>query len=105
MTEDETAGWHHQLKGHEFEQAPRDIEGQGSLACCSVWELPRSGIELLTPALAGGFSATEPLGKPCFQGYCLSPHHVCAHTHTLAHAHTPQKYTLRNTGVLNSSMM
>ena len=30
-------GWHHQLNGHEFEQAPRDGEGQGSLACCSPW--------------------------------------------------------------------
>ena len=30
-------GWHHQLNGHEFEQAPRDSEGQGSLACCSPW--------------------------------------------------------------------
>ena len=23
--------------GHEFEQAPQDGEGQGSLACCSPW--------------------------------------------------------------------
>ena len=29
--------WHHQLNGHEFEQAPGDGEGQGSLACCSLW--------------------------------------------------------------------
>ena len=29
------AGWHHQLEGPEFEQAPGDSEGQGSLACCS----------------------------------------------------------------------
>ena len=28
-------GWHHQLNGHAFEQAPVDGEGQGSLACCS----------------------------------------------------------------------
>ena len=27
-------GQHHQLNGHEFEQAPGDGEGQGSLACC-----------------------------------------------------------------------
>ena len=33
--EDEIAGWHHQLNGHEFEQGPGDGEGQGSLACCS----------------------------------------------------------------------
>ena len=26
MTEDEIVGWHHRLKGHEFEQAPGDGE-------------------------------------------------------------------------------
>ena len=31
-------GWHHQLNGHEFEQALGDGEGQGSLACCSPWD-------------------------------------------------------------------
>ena len=30
-------GWHHQLNGQEFEQAPGDDEGQGSLVCCSPW--------------------------------------------------------------------
>ena len=35
MTEDKMVGWHHQLNGHEFEQAPEDGEGQGSLVCCS----------------------------------------------------------------------
>ena len=33
MTEDEMVGWHHQLDGHEFEQAPGAGDGQGSLAC------------------------------------------------------------------------
>ena len=37
MTEDEMVGWHHRLDGHEFEQAPEDSEGQGSLASCSPW--------------------------------------------------------------------
>ena len=36
-TEDEMVGWHHWLRGHEFEQAPGDGEVQGSLACCSPW--------------------------------------------------------------------
>ena len=37
MTEDEMVGWHHRLNGHEFEQAPGDGEGPGSLACfCGV---------------------------------------------------------------------
>ena len=30
-------GWHHRLSGHEYEQAPGDGEGQGSLVCCSPW--------------------------------------------------------------------
>ena len=33
--QDEMVGWHHRLKGHEFEQTPGDGEGQGSRACCS----------------------------------------------------------------------
>ena len=28
-------GWHHRLNGHEYEPAPGDREGQGSLVCCS----------------------------------------------------------------------
>ena len=38
MTEDEMVGCHHQLDGHEFEQA-LGVDGQGSLACCSPWSL------------------------------------------------------------------
>ena len=37
MTEDEMVGWHHQLDGHEFEQALGVGDGQGSLVCCSPW--------------------------------------------------------------------
>ena len=33
-TEDEMVGWHHRLNGCEFEQTPRDSEGQKSMACC-----------------------------------------------------------------------
>ena len=36
MTEDEMAQWHHGLDGHEFEQAPRAADRQGSLVCCSL---------------------------------------------------------------------
>ena len=37
MTEDEMVGWHHRFNGHEFEQAPRVGDGQGSLECWSPW--------------------------------------------------------------------
>ena len=36
-TEEEMVGWHHQLDGHEFEQAPGVGDGQGGLVCCSPW--------------------------------------------------------------------
>ena len=37
MTEDEMAGWHHRLDGHEFECAPGVGSGQRGLACCDSW--------------------------------------------------------------------
>ena len=37
MTDDEMAGCHHRLDGHQFEQAPGGGDRQGSLACCSPW--------------------------------------------------------------------
>ena len=36
-TEDEMAGWHHWLDGHEFEWTPGVGNGQGGLACCDSW--------------------------------------------------------------------
>ena len=30
-------GWHHQLKGHEFEKVLGVGDRQGSLVCCSPW--------------------------------------------------------------------
>ena len=35
MSEDEIAGWHHQLDGHEFGQTLGVGDGQGALECCS----------------------------------------------------------------------
>ena len=43
-TEDETVGWHNQLDGHEFEQAPEVGDGQGGLGCCSPWGRKESGM-------------------------------------------------------------
>ena len=37
MTEDEMAGWHHQLNGHEFEWTLGVGDGQGGLVCCNSW--------------------------------------------------------------------
>ena len=37
MTVYKMVGWHHQLDGYAFEQAPGVDDGQGSLVCCSLW--------------------------------------------------------------------
>ena len=42
MTEDEMVRWHDQLNGHEFEHTSGVGDGQGSLACCSPWDLKES---------------------------------------------------------------
>ena len=43
-TEDEMVGWHHQLNGHEFEQAPGVGDEQRSLAYYSPWGCKESEI-------------------------------------------------------------
>ena len=37
MTEDEMVGCHHQLDGHEFEQALGVLDRQGALVYCRPW--------------------------------------------------------------------
>ena len=37
MTKDEMVGWHHQLDGHQFEQALGVGDGQGNMMCLSSW--------------------------------------------------------------------
>ena len=61
MTEDEMVGWHHWLNGHEFEQAPGDGEGQGSLACCSPWGHQESDITEWRATVSSGIEC-------CYKG-------------------------------------
>ena len=51
MTEDVMVGWHHQLDGHEFEQALRVGDGLGGLACCSPWGCKGSDMTELTATM------------------------------------------------------
>ena len=37
-TEDEMAGWHHRLNGHEFGWTLGVGDGQGGLVCCNSWD-------------------------------------------------------------------
>ena len=68
MTEEEMVSWHHQLKGHEFEQALGDGEGQGSLVrhspwCRKIresWEVKQEGLQPCKTYLR-----IDSLGKGC----------------------------------------
>ena len=50
--EDQMAGWHHQLNGHEFEQAPGDSEGQGG------WRAAVHGVAKSRTRLSGWTTTT-----------------------------------------------
>ena len=36
----------------------------------ALWDLPGSGIGLMSPALAGRFFTTKPPGKPIYRAFC-----------------------------------
>ena len=57
----------------------RRLSSCGSRAqlLCGMWDLPRPGLEPVSPALAGGFSTTAPPGKPCWGLF------VCTYLHFL----------------------
>ena len=81
-------GWHHQLNGHEFEQAPGDGKGQGSLAGCRPWVAESDTTErhaeeqlrLLATTTEPLPRAWEPLLKPAHTG-----------AHALQQAHHSEK--------------
>ena len=56
-------------------QATPGSAGVGSSSCgvwdllpLGIWNLPRPGLKLVSPALAGGFFTTGPPGTICFIG-------------------------------------
>ena len=60
----------------------RRLSSCGSRAqlLCGMWDLPRPGVEPVSPALAGGFSTTAPPGKPIFsfKKILFWPHHMAS---------------------------
>ena len=51
MTEDEMVGWHHQLSGHEFEEALGVGDGQGYLVYFTPWGQKESDMTELNPCI------------------------------------------------------
>ena len=79
MTEDEMAGWHHQLDGREFEWTPGDGGGQGGLTCCSPWGCKESDTTerlIWTELNYNKMSRLYIYIHPLFLGF---PSHLCYH--------------------------
>ena len=49
----------HRLQTHRLSNC-----GSRAQLLCGMWDLPRPGLEPVSPVLAGGFSTTAPPGKP-----------------------------------------
>ena len=74
MTEDEVVGWHDQLDGHEFEQAPGVGDGQRNLAACSPWGRKESDT---TEQLDGTDLTINSLIKNINYDNALFKNHLC----------------------------
>ena len=68
-TEDEMAGWHHRLDGHEFEWTPGVGDGQGGLACWDSWSRQRVGHDWATEL---NWTSSN-LKESWLQLHCFSP--------------------------------
>ena len=85
VTEDEMVRWHHRLDGHEFEKAPGDGGGQGSLACYSS-----QGCKELV--MTQGLSSNNLSRSVCTQNQVLPS--TFSH---LSNVKAPYKLLVRNT--------
>ena len=65
-------GWHHQLDGHEFEQAPGDGEGQGSLVCLQTMGSQRVGCDLVTEQQQNVVFSRHLTPTPRLSAYAMS---------------------------------
>ena len=54
----------HRLQTHRLSSC-----GSRAQLLCGMWDLPRPGLEPVSPALAGRFSTTAPPGKPRGHGF------------------------------------
>ena len=52
------------VAGHRLQTCRLSSCGSRAKLLCGMWDLPRPGLEPVSPALAGRFSTTAPPGKP-----------------------------------------
>ena len=53
------------VAGHRLQTRRLGSCGARAQLLRGMWDLPRPGLEPVSPALAGGFLTTAPPGKPC----------------------------------------
>ena len=66
-TEDEMAGWHHQLNACKFQWTLGVDDGQGGLACCNSWGLKDLDMTATEPGRGPGERNGNPLQYSCLK--------------------------------------
>ena len=108
MTEDEMAGWHHWLDGHESEWTPGVGDGQGGLACCYSWgrkesdtteRLIWSDLININILVENKINIRKKMYGWCHYQKLLLHTHTYTHTHTHTHTQvfiyfTSQKFSI-----------
>ena len=59
------------VAGHRLQTRRLSSCGSRAQLLHGMWDLPRPGLEPMSPALAGRFSTTAPAGKPLLGDFCL----------------------------------
>ena len=72
MVEDEMVGWHHRLKGHQFDQVLGIGDGQGVMGCCSPAAAAAAKSLQSCPTLCDPIDSSPP-GSP-FPGILRQEH-------------------------------
>ena len=62
---------------HKLQMRRLSICGSRAQLLRGMWDLPRPGLEPVSPTLAGGFSTTAPPGKPRL--FCFVNRFICRH--------------------------
>ena len=88
-TENEMVGWHHRLNGHEFEQALGVGDGQGSLACCSLWGCTQTWLSGWTELIQSVGSVMEMQSVLITHQFC-----ICKFLYSLKRICNPKISTL-----------
>ena len=86
--QDEMAGWHRLLNGHDFEQTAGESKRQGSVACCSPWGEKESVFSSVSQSC---LTLCDPMNRstPGLPGHHQLPEFTQTHVHRVSDAIQP----------------